>query len=166
MSENENGVQNNENEVNEVQANIVGEDYINRFKELKEGFDKELAKRDKEINELKAQLEAKDNVVDETITELNNEVKDNLQQAEAFREMQKNMQELMEESAEITVDKYIKEGKIPSHQKETAKKLYLGNREMFDEMYKEAPVIVDTSQEPQSRRDYGDVQQIADYFKN
>lgn len=166
MSENENGVQNNENEVNEVQANIVGEDYINRFKELKEGFDKELAKRDKEINELKAQLEAKDNVVDETITELNNEVKDNLQQAEAFREMQKNMQELMEESAEITVDKYIKEGKIPRHQKETAKKLYLGNREMFDEMYKEAPVIVDTSQEPQSRRDYGDVQQIADYFKN
>lgn len=166
MSENENGVQNNENEVNEVQANIVGEDYINRFKELKEGFDKELAKRDKEINELKAQLEAKDNVVDETITELNNEVRDNLEQAEAFREMQKNMQELMEESAEITVDKYIKEGKIPSHQKETAKKLYLGNREMFDEMYKEAPVIVDTSQEPQSRRDYGDVQQIADYFKN
>ena len=166
MSENENGVQNNENEVNEVQANIVGEDYINRFKELKEGFDKELAKRDKEINELKAQLEAKDNVVDETITELNNEVRDNLEQAEAFREMQKNMQELMQESAEITVDKYIKEGKIPSHQKETAKKLYLGNREMFDEMYKDAPVIVDTSQEPQSRRDYGDVQQIADYFKN
>ena len=166
MSENENGVQNNENEVNEVQANIVGEDYINRFKELKEGFDKELAKRDKEINELKAQLEAKDNVVDETITELNNEVKDNLQQAEAFREMQKNMQELMEESAEITVDKYIKEGKIPSHQKETAKKLYLGNREMFDEMYKDAPVIVDTSQKPQSKKQYDNVQQIADYFKN
>ena len=166
MSENENGVQNNENEVNEVQANIVGEDYINRFKELKEGFDKELAKRDKEINELKAQLEAKDNVVDETITELNNEVRDNLEQAEAFREMQKNMQELMEESAEITVDKYIKEGKIPSHQKETAKKLYLGNREMFDEMYKDAPVIVDTSQEPQSKKQYDNVQQIADYFKN
>lgn len=166
MSENENGVQNNENEVNEVQANIVGEDYINRFKELKEGFDKELAKRDKEINELKKQLQDKEQTVDETITELNNEVRDNLEQAEAFREMQKNMQELMEESAEITVDKYIKEGKIPRHQKETAKKLYLGNREMFDEMYKEAPVIVDTSQEPQSRRDYGDVQQIADYFKN
>ena len=166
MSENENGVQNNENEVNEVQANIVGEDYINRFKELKEGFDKELAKRDKEINELKAQLEAKDNVVDETITELNNEVRDNLEQAEAFREMQKNMQELMEESAEITVDKYIKEGKIPSHQKETAKKLYLGNREMFDEMYKDAPVIVDTSQKPQSKKQYDNVQQIADYFKN
>ena len=80
--------------------------------------------------------------------------------------MQKNMQELMEESAEITVDKYIKEGKIPSHQKETAKKLYLGNREMFDEMYKDAPVIVDTSQKPQSKKQYDNVQQIADYFKN
>lgn len=147
-------------------ATVADTEVLDRFKELKEGFDKELAKRDKEISELKAQLEAKDNVVDETITELNNEVRDNLQQAEAFREMQKNMAELMEESAEITVDKYIKEGKIPSHQKETAKKLYLGNREMFDEMYKDAPVIVDTSQEPQSRRDYGDVQQIADYFKN
>lgn len=166
MSEENNEPKNNENEVNEVHANIVGEDYINRFKELKEGFDKELAKRDKEIAELKKQLQDKEQTVDETITELNNEVRDNLQQAEAFREMQKNMQELIEESAEITVDKYIKEGKIPSHQKETAKKLYLSNREMFDEMYKDAPVIVDTSKEPQSRRDYGDVQQIADYFKN
>ena len=159
--------ENNEPTVNETTtATVADTEVLDRFKELKEGFDKELAKRDKEINELKAQLEAKDNVVDETITELNNEVKDNLQQAEAFREMQKNMDELMQESAEITVDKYIKEGKIPRHQKETAKKLYLGNREMFDEMYKDAPVIVDTSQKPQSKKQYDNVQQIADYFKN
>ena len=133
---------------------------------IPEGFDKELAKRDKEIAELKKQLQDKEQTVDETITELNNEVKDNLQQAEAFREMQKNMQELLEESAEITVDKYIKECRIPRHQKETAKKLYLSNREMFDEMYKDAPVIVDTSQKPQSKKQYDNVQQIADYFKN
>ena len=159
--------ENNEPTVNETtKAKVADTEVLDRFKELKEGFDKELAKRDKEIAELKKQLQDKDKTVDETITELNNEVKDNLEQAEAFREMQKNMQELMEESAEITVDKYIKEGKIPSYQKETAKKLYLGNREMFDEMYKDAPVIVDTSKEPQSRRDYGDVQQISDYFKN
>ena len=159
--------ENNEQNVDETTtATVADTEVLDRFKELKQGFDKELAKRDKEISELKAQLEAKDNVVDETITELNNEVRDNLQQAEAFREMQKNMQELMEESAEITVDKYIKEGKIPTHQKETAKKLYLGNREMFDEMYKDAPVIVDTSQKPQSKKQYDNVQQIADYFKN
>ena len=164
MSEENNEPKNNVDET--TTAKVADTEVLDRFKELKEGFDKELAKRDKEINELKKQLQDKEQTVDETITELNNEVRDNLEQAEAFREMQKNMDELMQESAEITVDKYIKEGKIPRHQKETAKKLYLGNREMFDEMYKEAPVIVDTSQEPQSRRDYGDVQQIADYFKN
>ena len=159
--------ENNEPTVNETTtATVADTEVLDRFKELKEGFDKELAKRDKEIAELKKQLQDKEQTVDETITELNNEVKDNLQQAEAFREMQKNMQELLEESAEITVDKYIKECRIPRHHKETAKKLYLSNREMFDEMYKDAPVIVDTSKEPQSRRDYGDVQQIADYFKN
>ena len=164
MSEENNEPKNNVDET--TTAKVADTEVLDRFKELKEGFDKELAKRDKEINELKKQLQDKEQTVDETITELNNEVRDNLEQAEAFREMQKNMDELMQESAEITVDKYIKEGKIPRHQKETAKKLYLGNREMFDEMYKDAPVIVDTSQEPQSRRDYGDVQQIADYFKN
>ena len=164
MSEENNKPENNVDET--TTAKVADTEVLDRFKELKEGFDKELAKRDKEISELKKQLQDKEQTVDETITELNNEVRDNLEQAEAFREMQKNMDELMQESAEITVDKYIKEGKIPRHQKETAKKLYLGNREMFDEMYKDAPVIVDTSQEPQSRRDYGDVQQIADYFKN
>ena len=166
MSEENNEPENNENEVNEVQANIVGEDYINRFKELKEGFDKELAKRDKEIEDLKKQLESKDKEVDSTIGALNDEVKDKLEQAEEFREMQNNMNKLMDENADIAIDNYIKEGKIAPSQKETAKELYLSNREMFDKLYKDAPVIINTTNEPQSKRDYGDVQRIADYFKN
>lgn len=166
MSEENNEPKNNENEVNEVQANIVGEDYINRFKELKEGFDKELAKRDKEIEDLKKQLESKDKEVDSTIGALNDEVKDKLEQAEEFREMQNNMNKLMDENADIAIDNYIKEGKIAPSQKETAKELYLSNREMFDKLYKDAPVIINTTNEPQSKRDYGDVQRIADYFKN
>ena len=166
MSEENNKPENNVDEVNEVQANIVGEDYINRFKELKEGFDKELAKRDKEIEDLKKQLESKDKEVDSTIGALNDEVKDKLEQAEEFREMQNNMNRLMDENADIAIDNYIKEGKIAPSQKETAKELYLSNREMFDKLYKDAPVIINTTNEPQSKRDYGDVQRIADYFKN
>lgn len=166
MSEENNQPENNVDEVNEVQANIVGEDYINRFKELKEGFDKELAKRDKEIEDLKKQLESKDKEVDSTIGALNDEVKDKLEQAEEFREMQNNMNRLMDENADIAIDNYIKEGKIAPSQKETAKELYLSNREMFDKLYKDAPVIINTTNEPQSKRDYGDVQRIADYFKN
>ena len=145
MSEENNEPKNNENEVNEVQANIVGEDYINRFKELKEGFDKELAKRDKEIEDLKKQLESKDKEVDSTIGALNDEVKDKLEQAEEFREMQNNMNKLMDENADIAIDNYIKEGKIAPSQKETAKELYLSNREMFDKLYKDAPVIINTT---------------------
>lgn len=161
-----NNVENNENEVNDIQVNMVDEDYINRFKELKEGFDKELKKRDKEIEDLKKQLSEKDKTVDDTIGALNDEVKDKLEQAEEFREMQHNMNKLLDENATIAIDNYIKEGKIAPAQKETAKELYLSNREMFDKLYKDAPIIIDTANEPQSKRDYGDVEKIAAYFKS
>lgn len=162
---NTNNGTNNENEVNE-KAKIVNEDYINRFKELKEGFDKELKKRDKEIEELKAQLESKDKTVDDTISALNDEAKSKLEQAEEFREMQANMDKLLDENAEIAIENYIKEGKIALSQKKTAKELYLSNREMFDKLYKDAPVIINTTNEPQSKRDYGDINRIAEYFKS
>ena len=147
-------------------VNVVDETYLTRFKELKEGFDKELKKRDKEIEDLKKQLSEKDKTVDDTIDALNDEVKDKLQQAEEFREMQSNLNKLMDENATIAIDNYIKEGKIAPSQKETAKELYLSNREMFDKLYKDAPVIVNTTNEPQSKRDYGDINRIAEYFKN
>lgn len=164
MSEDKNNQVDNSNDTANV--NVVDETYLERFKELKEGFDKELKKRDKEIEDLKKQLSEKDKTVDDTIGALNDEVKDKLQQAEEFREMQSNMNKLMDENADIAIDNYIKEGKIALSQKETAKELYLSNREMFDKLYKDAPVIINTTNEPQSTRDYGDVQRIADYFKN
>lgn len=155
-------------ENNNIKANDKVEDaeLLDRFKELKQGFDKELEKRDKEIKELKAQLEAKDKVVDETIGELNSEVKDNLKQAEEFREMQANMNKLLDENAEIAIDTYIKEGKIASAQKDVAKDLYLKDRETFDKLFENAPSIVDTSSKPQSRKDNVDINRIAQYFKS
>ena len=77
-----------------------------------------------------------------------------------------SLRKTIDENADIAIDNYIKEGKIAPSQKETAKELYLSNREMFDKLYKDAPVIINTTNEPQSKRDYGDVQRIADYFKN
>lgn len=166
MSEENNNNQNNETNANETtNVKVADAEVLDRFKELKEGFDKELKKRDKEIEDLKKQLESKDKEVDSTIGALNDEVKDKLEQAEEFREMQNNMNKLMDENATIAIDNYIKEGKIAPSQKETAKELYLSNREMFDKLYKDAPVIINTTNEPQSKRDYGDVQRIANYFK-
>lgn len=154
------------NNANDANVKIADAELLDRFKELKEGFDKELKKRDKEIEDLKAQLEAKDKVVDETIGELNSEVKDNLKQAEEFREMQANMNKLLDENAEVAIDTYIREGKITSAQKETAKDLYLKDRETFDKLFENAPSIVDTSNKPQSRKDNVDINKIAEYFKN
>lgn len=164
MTEENNNNKNNADDSTNV--TVADAEVLDRFKELKEGFDKELKKRDKEIEDLKKQLKSKNQEVDTTIETLNDEVKDKLEQAEEFREMQHNMNKLLDENANIAIDNYIKEGKIALSQKETAKELYLSNREMFDKLYKDAPVIINTANEPQSRRDYGDVEKIAAYFKS
>lgn len=167
MGEENNKQQNNKKGADETtNVKVADAEVLERFKELKEGFDKELKKRDKEIEELKAQLEAKDKTVDDTIGALNDEVKDKLKQAEEFREMQANMNKLLDENAEVAIDTYIKEGKIASAQKDVAKDLYLKDRETFDKLFENAPSIVDTSKKPQSKKDNADINKIAEYFKN
>ena len=167
MGEENNKQQNDKKGADETtNVKVADAEVLERFKELKEGFDKELKKRDKEIEELKAQLEAKDKTVDDTIGALNDEVKDKLKQAEEFREMQANMNKLLDENAEVAIDTYIKEGKIASAQKDVAKDLYLKDRETFDKLFENAPSIVDTSKKPQSKKDNVDINKIAEYFKN
>lgn len=167
MGEENNKQQNDKKGADETtNVKVADAEVLERFKELKEGFDKELKKRDKEIEELKAQLEFKDKTVDDTIGALNDEVKDKLKQAEEFREMQANMNKLLDENAEVAIDTYIKEGKIASAQKDVAKDLYLKDRETFDKLFENAPSIVDTSKKPQSKKDNVDINKIAEYFKN
>ena len=167
MGEENNKQQNDKKGADETtNVKVADAEVLERFKELKEGFDKELKKRDKEIEKLKAQLEAKDKTVDDTIGALNDEVKDKLKQAEEFREMQANMNKLLDENAEVAIDTYIKEGKIASAQKDVAKDLYLKDRETFDKLFENAPSIVDTSKKPQSKKDNVDINKIAEYFKN
>lgn len=167
MGEENNKQQNDKKGADETtNVKVADAEVLERFKELKEGFDKELKKRDKEIEELKAQLEFKDKTVDDTIGALNDEVKDKLKQAEEFREMQANMNKLLDENAEVAIDTYIREGKIASAQKDVAKDLYLKDRETFDKLFENAPSIVDTSKKPQSKKDNVDINKIAEYFKN
>lgn len=167
MGEENNKQQNDKKGADETtNVKVVDAEVLERFKELKEGFDKELKKRDKEIEELKAQLEFKDKTVDDTIGALNDEVKDKLKQAEEFREMQANMNKLLDENAEVAIDTYIKEGKIASAQKDVAKDLYLKDRETFDKLFENAPSIVDTSKKPQSKNGNININKIAEYFKN
>lgn len=162
---------NNANETTNVK--VADAEVLDRFKELKEGFDAELKKRDKKIEELEKALSEKDKEisdknkeVDTTITQLNNDVRSKLEEAEEFRNMQENIDKLMDENANIAISNYVKEGKIAPSQVETAKELYLSNREMFDKLYENAPTIVDTSSKPQSRKDNVDINKIAQYFKN
>lgn len=165
--------ENKTEDANEVNVKIADAEVLERFDKLKAGFDEELKKRDKKIEELEKALSEKDKEisdknkeVDTTITQLNNDVRSKLEEAEEFRNMQENIDKLMDENADIAIDNYIKEGKIAPSQKETAKELYLGNREMFDKLYKDAPVIVDTRTKPQSRKDNVDINKIVEYFKN
>ena len=141
-------------------------DPLEKFGEIKEKYEKTIQDKDKEIEELKKQLKAKDGEVNDTIQHLNDEVNEKLQQAEELKQLQENVNELLHDKAEATVDKYIREGKIVPAQKEKALQLCLSDQDMFISLYEDAPSIVDTTPKPRSTRVNGDVEKMAAYFKN
>ena len=91
---------------------------LDKFNEIKERYETELGNKDKEIAELKKQLEAKDNEVNDTVKSLNDEVNEKLAQAEELNKLRENVQELLNDKAQALVDKYISEGKLVPAQKE------------------------------------------------
>ena len=141
-------------------------DPLTKFGEIKERYEKTISEKDKEIEELKKQLQAKGKEVDDTIQNLNDEVNEKLAQAEELNQLREDVQELLRDKAEATVDKYIREGKIVPAQKEKALKLCLSDQDMFISLYEDAPSIVDTTPKPKSHRVKGDVEKMVDYFKN
>ena len=145
--------------------NNVEVDPLEKFGEIKEKYEKTIQDKDKEIEELKAKLKAKDDEVDDTINELNNEVNEKLQQAEELKKLQENVNELLQDKAEATVDKYIREGKIVPAQREKALQLCLSDQDMFISLYEDAPSIVDTNPKPKSHKTLGNVDKMVDYFK-
>lgn len=155
---NENNNPNNNHENNDGEI-------LDNFKEIKEKYESELQTRDEQIKELEKKLKEKESEVDDTIKNLNDEVNEKLKQAEELKNLQKNVEELLHDKAEATVDKYIQEGKLVPAQKEKALQLCLSDQDMFIELYKNAPAIVDTTQKPKSHKINANVDKLAEYFK-
>ena len=157
-----------ENQVNETNTSEPQKEEIvlEKFNEIKERYENELSNKDKEIAELKKQLEVKGKEVDDTIQNLNDEVNEKLQQAEELTKLRESVQELLNDKANALVDKYISEGKLVPAQREKALNLCLADQDMFISLYEDAPSIVDTNPKPKSHKVMGNVDKMVDYFKN
>ena len=140
-------------------------DALDKFKEIKDKYENQISEKDKEIEELRKQLKAKESEVDETIGNLNDEVNDKLKQAEKIKDLQATVDELVDERAEATVDAYIQKGVILPSQKEAAKKLCLNDNDTFLDLYRDAKPIVETQSKRKSVPS-GTAERIANYFKN
>ena len=140
------------------------EDPLDKFEEIKTRYEKELSDKDKEIEELRKELAKKDNEVNDTIANLNNEVNEKLEQAEELKRLQANVNELLNDKAEALVDKYISEGKLVPAQREKALNLCLADQDMFISLYENAPSIVDTNPKPKSHK-ISNAEKLGEYFK-
>ena len=145
--------------------NDNGSDPLDKFNEIKEKYEETISAKDKEIEELKAQLKLKGEEVDTTIQNLNDEVNTKLEQAEEIKRLQADVNELLQDKAEALVDKYINEGKLVPAQRDKALNLCLADQDMFISLYEDAPSIVDTQTKPKSRKVLGNVDKMVDYFK-
>lgn len=135
------------------------------FTDLKQKYEETIESKNKEINELTKTLKLKEEKVDETINNLNDEVSQKLEQSEKLRELQKNVDELLTEKAEVTVDTYIQKGVIPVAKRDIAIKLCLNDNDTFMELYRDAKPIVEVN-EHKSKRINADTARLVDYFKN
>ena len=140
-------------------------DVLEKFNEIKERYETELSNKDKEIEELRKELASKDQEVNDTIDNLNNEVNEKLAQAEELKKLQANVNELLNDKANALVDKYIEQGKLVPAQREKALNLCLADQDMFISLYENAPSIIDTNPKPKSHKVSG-VDKMVDYFKN
>ena len=141
------------------------EDPLDQFGEIKTKYENVISEKDKEIAELKKQLELKEKKVDDTIQDLNDEVNLKLEQAEEIKRLQSDVNELLQDKAEALVDKYIQQGKLVPAQREKALNMCLSDQDMFISLYEDAPSIVDTNPKPKSHKVLGNVDKMVDYFK-
>ena len=165
MTENNEGNSNPNPNPNPESKPEPNEDLMGKFNEIKTKYEETISEKDKEIEELKKQLQAKEGEVDNTIQNLNDEVNTKIQQAEKIKDLQATVNELVEERAEATVDAYIQKGIILPAQKEAAKKLCLNDNDTFLDLYRDAKPIVQTQEKRKSVAP-GTAERIANYFKN
>ncbi len=152
------------NRIAELEKQLEGK-ADNSFDEIKQKYENLVEEKNKEILELNKTNELLQGKVDETINDLDDEVKTKLKQSEQLAELNKQVEELMHDKAEATVDTFIQQGKILPAQRETALKLAINDNDTFMDLYKDAKPIVDTTPQPRSRK-VENLERLVDYFKN
>lgn len=139
-------------EIAELKAKIEKLEKENSYDEIKEKYTKAMEVKDNEILELKNKNKELESKTDEALDKLGIEVKERLEQNEKFKKMQAMVNELENERAEATIDTLIKKGVILGKQKESAKKLFMQDPDLFDELYADAKPVIDTESKPKARK--------------
>lgn len=141
-----------EKEIAELKAKIEELEKENSYDEIKEKYTKAIEIKDNEILELKNKNKELESKTDEALDKLGIEVKERLEQNEKFKKMQNMVNELENERADATIDTLIKKGVILGKQKESAKKLFMQDPDLFDELYADAKPVIDTESKPKARK--------------
>ena len=157
-------IQELQNKIAELEKQLE-ESKNQNFDEIKQKYETIIKEKDTKITELEETVENNQNQINETVSNLNNEVQAKLEQTEAYKELQATVQQLEKERAEATVEAYIQKGILLPTQKDSAVKLCLNDNETFLNLYRDAKPIVDTTKERKSIPT-GTAERIANYFKN
>ncbi len=153
-------------ELEEENAELKKSNNSDDFNEIQAKYEKIIEDKNTEINELKKTIELTQRKVDDTVSNLNDEVQAKLQANEQLAELNRTVEELVRDKAEATVDTFIQQGKILPAQRETALKLCLNDNDTFMELYRDAKPIVDLSEQPRTQKVKANISQVVDYFKN
>ena len=137
----------------------------NSFDELKQKYETIIEEKNQEIDELNKTVKLTQQKVDTTVNNLNDEVQAKLEANEKLMQMQKDIEELVHDKAEATVDTFIQQGKILPAQRDTALKLCLNDNDTFMDLYRNAQPIVEVKQQ-KSKQVNADLNRLVDYFKN
>ena len=161
----EENIEEYQNRIRELEKQLEEATKDNSLDEIKQQYQKLIEDKDNEIKELQATVENNNEKIDQTVNDLNQEVKEKLEQTEAYKELQATVAQLEKERAEATVDAYIQKGILIPAQKDSAVKLCLNDNETFLNLYRDAKPIVDTTNTRKSIPT-GTAERIANYFKN
>ena len=155
-----------EERIKELEKELAEAKKDDGFKDLKKKYEEIIQAKDEEIAKLNETVETTKQQVDTTVTNLNDEVQAKLEANEKLAELNKQVEELVRDKAEATVDTFIQQGKILPAQRETTLKLCLNDNDTFLDLYKDAKPIIDTTTAPKSRRVNDTiVDGLKDYFK-
>lgn len=148
----------------ELEKQLEEEKKNNQLDDVRKKYEELIEEKNKEINELTKSNQILNEKMDNTMDNLNDEVQQKIQQSEQLVELNKQVEELLRDKAEATVDKYITEGKILPAQKETALKLCLKDNDTFLELYKDAKPIVEVKKR-KSTVASEKLERMSNYFK-